>query len=252
MPNDNMGAAARDHEGGHAGPGLGRRELEGLSGLALGQHRRRKAMSGYFLSDAIGRKFIETWPRARHSELRGAQGLADSRLRRRAQPADRSRRCGQGLSGSELHHLSLGHRRRDQRLLGLADVESHSDDESDPFDPLMHTGSDHVDHVAARRPASGREQHQRLRRAGQRVEQRDERCASRAALHRQAAQVPGPDNIVWGTDCILYGSPQPQIEAFRMFTITPQFQQMYGYPALTPGDQSARSSASMPRVSSGC
>jgi predicted TIM-barrel fold metal-dependent hydrolase len=43
----------------------------------------------------------------------------------------------------------------------------------------------------------------------------------------------GPDNMVWGTDCILGGSPQAQIEAFRMFSITPQFQQMYGYPALT-------------------
>jgi hypothetical protein len=44
----------------------------------------------------------------------------------------------------------------------------------------------------------------------------------------------GPDNVVWGSDCILYGSPQPQIEAFRMFTITQQFQDAYGYPALTP------------------
>lgn len=44
----------------------------------------------------------------------------------------------------------------------------------------------------------------------------------------------GPDNICWGTDCILSGSPQSQIEAFRMFTITPAFQKQYGYPALTP------------------
>jgi hypothetical protein len=44
----------------------------------------------------------------------------------------------------------------------------------------------------------------------------------------------GEDNIVWGTDCILTGSPQAQIEAFRAFTITPQFQQQFGYPALTP------------------
>jgi predicted TIM-barrel fold metal-dependent hydrolase len=43
----------------------------------------------------------------------------------------------------------------------------------------------------------------------------------------------GPDNIVWGTDCILSGSPQPQIDAFKRFQITPAFQQMYGYPALT-------------------
>jgi predicted TIM-barrel fold metal-dependent hydrolase len=44
----------------------------------------------------------------------------------------------------------------------------------------------------------------------------------------------GPDNIVWGTDCILSGSPQAQIEMFRAFTITPQYQCEYGYPAITP------------------
>ncbi|MEL6891141.1 MAG: amidohydrolase, partial [Actinomycetota bacterium] len=36
-----------------------------------------------------------------------------------------------------------------------------------------------------------------------------------------------------GTDSIWYGSPQSQIEAFRAFSITPEFQERYGYPALT-------------------
>jgi hypothetical protein len=44
----------------------------------------------------------------------------------------------------------------------------------------------------------------------------------------------GPDNICWGTDCILSGSPQSQIMAFQAFQITPAYQQKYGYPALTP------------------
>jgi predicted TIM-barrel fold metal-dependent hydrolase len=44
----------------------------------------------------------------------------------------------------------------------------------------------------------------------------------------------GPDNIVWGTDSIWYGSPQPLIDAFRAFQIPPSFQERYGYPALTP------------------
>jgi hypothetical protein len=44
----------------------------------------------------------------------------------------------------------------------------------------------------------------------------------------------GEDRVVWGTDSIWYGSPQPQIEAFLAFEITEQFQNMYGYPALTP------------------
>lgn len=43
----------------------------------------------------------------------------------------------------------------------------------------------------------------------------------------------GPDNVVWGTDSIWYGSPQDQIQAFRAFEITKEFQEQYGYPALT-------------------
>lgn len=44
----------------------------------------------------------------------------------------------------------------------------------------------------------------------------------------------GPDRILWGTDAIWYGSPQPQIEAFRAFEITDELQERFGYPALTP------------------
>ena len=43
----------------------------------------------------------------------------------------------------------------------------------------------------------------------------------------------GEDNIVWGTDCVFFGSPQPLIEAFRAFEIPEEYQQKYGYPALT-------------------
>ncbi|WP_208027309.1 amidohydrolase family protein [Rhabdothermincola sediminis] len=44
----------------------------------------------------------------------------------------------------------------------------------------------------------------------------------------------GEDNVVWGTDSIWYGSPQDQIQAFRAFQISEQFQERFGYPALTP------------------
>ena len=44
----------------------------------------------------------------------------------------------------------------------------------------------------------------------------------------------GEDRVLWGTDSIWYGSPQPQIMAFRAFEITPEFQERFGYPALTP------------------
>ncbi|AKF10267.1 amidohydrolase family protein [Sandaracinus amylolyticus] len=44
----------------------------------------------------------------------------------------------------------------------------------------------------------------------------------------------GEDRILWGTDSIWYGSPQDQIQAFRTFEITPELQERFGYPALTP------------------
>lgn len=43
----------------------------------------------------------------------------------------------------------------------------------------------------------------------------------------------GEERIMWGTDCLWYGSPQDQIEAFRSFQITEEFQEKYGYPRIT-------------------
>jgi hypothetical protein len=43
----------------------------------------------------------------------------------------------------------------------------------------------------------------------------------------------GEDNVLWGTDAVFYGAPQDQIQAFRAFQITPEYQERFGYPALT-------------------
>jgi uncharacterized protein len=43
----------------------------------------------------------------------------------------------------------------------------------------------------------------------------------------------GPERVLWGTDSIWYGSPQAQLDAFRTFEITPEYQDRFGYPALT-------------------
>ena len=43
----------------------------------------------------------------------------------------------------------------------------------------------------------------------------------------------GEDRVCWGTDAVWYGSPQPQIMAFRAFQIGRDHQDRYGYPALT-------------------
>jgi predicted TIM-barrel fold metal-dependent hydrolase len=43
----------------------------------------------------------------------------------------------------------------------------------------------------------------------------------------------GEDRVVWGTDSIWYGSPQPQIEAFRAFRIPEELREKHGYPELT-------------------
>ena len=43
----------------------------------------------------------------------------------------------------------------------------------------------------------------------------------------------GEHRVLWGTDAIWYGSPQAQLQAFRAFTISNEFQDLFGYPALT-------------------
>ena len=43
----------------------------------------------------------------------------------------------------------------------------------------------------------------------------------------------GDDRVLWGTDSIWYGSPQPQIEAFRTFAISAELQDRFHYPELT-------------------
>ncbi len=43
----------------------------------------------------------------------------------------------------------------------------------------------------------------------------------------------GEDRVLWGTDSVWYGPPQTQIMAFRSFEISAEYQDRYGYPALT-------------------
>jgi len=43
----------------------------------------------------------------------------------------------------------------------------------------------------------------------------------------------GDERILWGTDSVWYGSPQPLIDAFRAFTIPEWMQEEFGYPPLT-------------------
>ncbi len=44
----------------------------------------------------------------------------------------------------------------------------------------------------------------------------------------------GPDNVLWGTDSIWYGSPQDQIVAFRTFQISPELRARHGYAEIMP------------------
>ncbi|MGH8245583.1 MAG: amidohydrolase family protein [Gammaproteobacteria bacterium] len=44
----------------------------------------------------------------------------------------------------------------------------------------------------------------------------------------------GEDYVLWGTDSLLWGNPQWQIDAFRNFQIPDQLVEGYGYPKLTP------------------
>jgi len=59
---------------------------------------------------------------------------------------------------------------------------------------------------------------------------------TRAATHvlGKLLKFVGEDNIVWGTDCMWYGSPQPQIMMFLSFKMDETIRMQEGYPELTP------------------
>jgi hypothetical protein len=44
----------------------------------------------------------------------------------------------------------------------------------------------------------------------------------------------GENNVLYGSDCIWYGSPQDQIQALRSFQISEELQDKHNYPRMTP------------------
>jgi hypothetical protein len=47
----------------------------------------------------------------------------------------------------------------------------------------------------------------------------------------------GADHIIWGTDCIWWGSPQWLIEAFRRYQMPAKLQEEFGYANLSAADR---------------
>jgi uncharacterized protein len=47
----------------------------------------------------------------------------------------------------------------------------------------------------------------------------------------------GSDHVVWGTDCLWWGSPQWAIDAFKRFQISDEFCEKFGYKKLTKDDK---------------
>jgi hypothetical protein len=43
----------------------------------------------------------------------------------------------------------------------------------------------------------------------------------------------GADHVIWGTDCLWWGSPQWAIGAFKRFQISDEFCEKFGYSKLT-------------------
>jgi uncharacterized protein len=47
----------------------------------------------------------------------------------------------------------------------------------------------------------------------------------------------GADHVIWGTDCLWWGSPQWAIDAFKRFDITDEFCEKFGYKKITKQDK---------------
>jgi hypothetical protein len=197
----------------------------GMNGAALGG-------TGYFLNDEIGRRFIERGLELGIPNFAIHKGLPipgfDVEHNQPIEVGDAAKAYPD--ANFIIYHSGIG--AGTSSLIGLASVENMPFDES-VEDPLMHSGLDQL--IASLRKAgigpNGSNVYGELGSAWSNV--MNNAVAAQHFIGKLLKYL-GPDNIVWGTDCILYGSPQPQIESFRMFQITQQFQDMYGYPALTP------------------
>ena len=47
----------------------------------------------------------------------------------------------------------------------------------------------------------------------------------------------GVDHVIWGTDCLWWGSPQWAIDAFKRFQISDELCEKFGYKKLTKEDK---------------
>ena len=47
----------------------------------------------------------------------------------------------------------------------------------------------------------------------------------------------GADHVIWGTDCLWWGSPQWVIDAFKRFQISDKLCEQFGYAKLTKEDK---------------
>jgi predicted TIM-barrel fold metal-dependent hydrolase len=47
----------------------------------------------------------------------------------------------------------------------------------------------------------------------------------------------GADHVIWGTDCLWWGSPQWSVEAFKRFQITDEFCEKFGYAKISKEDK---------------
>jgi uncharacterized protein len=186
---------------------------------------------GYFLDDAVGTRFIE------HGLSLGIPNFALHK--------------GLPIPGFDVEHnqpLEIGKVAKlypeanfiiyhsgigaSTTSADLAGVERHPFDES-ITQPRMHNG---VDQLIASLLEAGIDPADNLNVYGELgsawINVMNDPAAAQHLIGKLLKYL-GPDRVVWGTDCILYGSPQPQIEAFRRFQITEEYQEKYGYPALT-------------------
>jgi hypothetical protein len=188
---------------------------------------------GYFLNDEVGVKFIEHGLELGIPNFAIHKGLPipgfDVEHNQPIEVGEVAKKYPE--ANFVIYHSGIG--AGTDNLLGVGSVETSPFDESIE-DPKMHQGADQL--IASLRKAgidasNNTNVYAELGSAWSNV--MNDAVAAQHFIGKLLKYV-GPDHVVWGTDCILYGSPQPQIDAFKMFQITPQFQQMYGYPELTP------------------
>ena len=139
------------------------------------------------------------------------------------------RKGGPRPSRSDVHHLPLGHAARLRTSRSYVEMNKF-----DPDDRRLRLARRADEDQGAQSQDQQRLSGDRLQRSARWPSAHPEMCQH---LIGKNIKIYGADHVIWGTDCLWWGSPQWAIDAFKRFQISDELCEKFGYKKLTKEDK---------------